>query len=91
MSKKLYVSRDDDGWYKIWPAKPRWEDGSFFSWEDSKMYLDKTKTSEFFFPQLKIKPGQLVEVNRRLVAINNVLPKVAVFTLGKIIEDHGKK
>ena len=93
MSKIRYISRDLDGWYKIWKTRPKRDKfgGSYLASSTDIVFLLGEKECHFLSPQLKLKPGQLAKVNYWMVAINNVPPKVAVFTLGEIVEDHGKK
>lgn len=97
MSKDLYVSRDIGGSrvFTIWTKKPQWN-----ALHKYYMYSDKREEMVFdldsslfdqFFPQLKLEHGQLAKIERDMVEVYTGFPKVAVFTLGEIVEDHGEK
>ena len=94
MSKKqLYVSRDLDSYFQIWKGRPKWDKktGNFVGGYRQFPYYPSAEWAVFkiLFPQLKIEPGQLAKVTRDLVEVYTGFPKVAVFTLGKIVEGRG--
>ncbi|MCK5127224.1 MAG: hypothetical protein KAR42_13300 [candidate division Zixibacteria bacterium] len=96
MSKKqLYVSRDMKGWFEIWEGRPKWhKEASDFIGGCNQFLYTAARWGKFkrLFPQLKkLEPGQIAKVQRDMVEVYTDFPKVAVLTLGKIIEDHGKK
>lgn len=91
MSKIRYISRDLDGWYKIWKTRPKRDKfgGSYLASSTDIVFLLGEKECHFLSPQLKLKPGQLAKMERDLIEVYTGFPKVVVFTLGDmIVEDY---
>jgi len=93
--KQYYISRDWNDVYNIWEGCPEWQkvhEVYTYGRLIATYVIELTGVGiEFLVPHLKLEPGQLAKVQRDIVEVYTGFPKMPIFTLGEIIEEHSEK